>query len=102
MFVTMHFLVDALKDFSKPDFPAGLSSGKDEEIRSASSKGNPEGEQTFKEEDFEALFTEEGFARMTEELSKTFSGLPDVNLDLLQQMSTSSFGASGTDDGILI
>ena len=54
------------------------------------STSHPEGAYALHEEDFANMFSKEGLAKMTEELSKAFSDFDSMNPDLLG-------GATGTD-----
>ena len=86
-----------MKDFSRPEISLDA---KCEDVKDRSSKNQSEGEHTLQEEDFNSLFTEEGLSKMTEELSKAFSDLPNMNLDLLREMGSSSCAQSSTGEGI--
>ena len=89
-----------MKDFSKPELAVASSDNNVKEATSTSSKNFQEGQQAFDEKDFENFFTEEGLAKMTEELSKAFGDLPNMNFDLLKEMGGSTSDQNDEKEGI--
>jgi len=83
-------LDDALKDFSKPDIMDDPLHGQAKAASLKPSTSHPEGAYALNEEDFANMFSEEGLAKMTEELSKAFSDFATMNPDHLG-------GATSTD-----
>lgn len=55
----------------------------------------------FDEKDFGSMFTDEGIAKMAEELSKAFMDLPNTGPDLLKMAGGNFSSQSDTNEGLL-